>query len=260
MLVYIVLERLLMVDQLLSRQARATLEKLRRSKTHPSTGGENGRLSEKVFTYVVENIRSGRFAPGTRITERELARQLKMSHVPVREAIEQLKQHGWVERIPRKGIYARSINDDTIKDIYQLREILEGGAVRIVAEQITDIQLSELHDIINLLEASYQSNNANAFRDADNEFHRLLVCYTGNKRLINIFESVVLQAGCFFFIGASGEAIYTKQAREHLKNVSHNAIYEAVKNGNGDLAEELVRQHIRRGCSMITELRSYLAL
>jgi DNA-binding GntR family transcriptional regulator len=241
-------------------QQKAVLDKLLRSHKHLNGNGNGARLSDKVFDYVVESIREGRFALGSRITERAIARQLDISHVPVREAMEKLLQHGWVERVEQKGVYVKNFNQAEIEEIYQLREVIEGGAARFAAEKITPRQLEELHQVVELLESAYESNNAEVFKEADTQFHRLIVHFSGNKRLDGIFEAVVLQARCFFFVGASGTSLYARQAREHLEPVSHRLIYEAIAAHDSLRAEELIRNHIRTGCRMITELRNLLSL
>lgn len=235
------------------------LVKVYRDRNDRGAGGKV-RYAEKVFDYVVENIRTGVFPPSTRITERDLARQLDISHVPVREAMERLQQHGWTEKIPQKGTYVRNFNQNEIAEIYLIREIIEAGAARQIAVTINSDQLKELKKVTDLLESAYESDNAEVFKDADAQFHRLLVHFTGSPRLDNIFESVVLQAKCFFFIGASGASLYAQKAREYHQPVSHTLIYEAIEAHDVDLAENLVRQHIQAGRSMIAELRDFLNL
>ena len=218
------------------------------------------RYSEKVFDYVVTNIRSGVLPPSTRITERDLARQLDISHVPVREAMERLHLHGWIEKIPQKGAYVKSFDQNDIAEIYLIREIIESGAARQVALNINSDQLEELKQVTDLLESAYESNNAEVFRDADAQFHRLLVHFSGSPRMDTIFESIVLQARCFFFIGVSGTSLYTQKAREYHQPVSHTLIYEAIEARDVELAENLTRRHIQAGRSMISELRDILNL
>jgi hypothetical protein len=79
----------------MQEQQKAVLDKPLRS--HKHLNGNGTRLSDKVFDYVVDAIHEGRFAPGARITERAIARQLDISHVPVREAMKKLSSSmaGW---------------------------------------------------------------------------------------------------------------------------------------------------------------------
>jgi DNA-binding GntR family transcriptional regulator len=242
------------------KEQKITLERLVKTGGTKRYGIANGRLSDRVFGYVVDSIRTGKYPPGFRITERAISRELDMSHVPVREAMEKLIEQGWVERVPQKGVYVKSVNGDELREIYQLREALETAAVRILARQINENQLSELKAICNLLASASEANNAEVFKDADTHFHRMIVSFINNQRMKNIFDSVVLQAGCFFFIGATGIEMYKQRVREHLEPVSHQAIYEALANHDGISAEALVRGHIAAGLSMITELRDILGL
>ena len=174
--------------------------------------------------------------------------------------MERLQLHGWIEKIPQKGAYIKNFNQDEIAEIYLIREIIEAGAARQVALTINDDQLLELKQVTDLLESAYESNNGAVFKDADAQFHRLLVHYNNSQRLDNIFESIVLQARCFFFIGVSGTSLYTRKACEYLQPVSHTLIYQAIEAHDADLAETQVRRHIQAGRSMIFELRDLLNL
>ena len=77
---------------------------------HSKRNGEQSSgagLSEKVYDYVVENISNGNWPFGSKIVERQVAKELGISHIPVREAMEKLKQNGWVNRIANRGAFVR---------------------------------------------------------------------------------------------------------------------------------------------------------
>ena len=111
-----------------------------------ATGSHNdgsgiSRLSQRVYNHVVANIINGNFKPSMKLVERELAEQTGMSHVPVREAMEKLEQHGWINRIPRRGAFVMEFDAEKLESTYQVREVIEAGAAYIVAQQITSEQL-----------------------------------------------------------------------------------------------------------------------
>src|SRR5918994_7649165 len=84
-----------------------------------------------------EAIIDGRLAPGQRLKEEELARELGMSRTPVREALLMLQSEGLVESIPRRGATVRSYAVGDLDDVYQLRALLEGYAARRAAGRIS---------------------------------------------------------------------------------------------------------------------------
>src|SRR3989304_10579145 len=76
-----------------------------RNKSEEST---TQRLAEQVFDYVVAKITEGKYAPSDKLSQRELAKGLVVSRVPVREAMEMLEQNGGIERFPRRGTFLSS--------------------------------------------------------------------------------------------------------------------------------------------------------
>ena len=247
-----------MSENLITREAQhLALTELVTSYNNRKNGTEKTRLSQQVYDYVVKNITNGNLEPATKITERALAGKLDISHVPVREAFEKLEQHGWIDRIPRRGAFVMDFDTERLESSYQLREIIETGAVNIVAQQITSTQLAELRKLTELLESVYETNNAEVFGPADNQFHKLLVHFTGNKRLEDFFESVVLQAGAYFMIfwvGAMKAFVKTGQKPDYVDQMTHTHIYNAIADRDADLAVNLVRNHIRHSYAILSRM------
>ena len=208
-------------------------------------------LAEKVFAYVVENIRRGSFGPNQKITQRALAAQLEISPIPVREALEKLYHHGWIERSPNKGCRVKAFDKKDIHEIYQAREMIEAEAVILLAENITPEQLSELKKVVDILENSCQNNDVETYDAADTQFHRLLIHFTENKRIQNFYESILMQAHCFISIGALKAAFYWRESPEEVEPHSHKRIYEALAAHDVNLAEDLIRNAIRTSCEMV---------
>ena len=210
-------------------------------------------LAEKVFGHVVENIRNGTFLPAAKLTEAALASQLGVSHVPVREAMERLQQLGWIKRIPKRGAFVNHFDTEEIEKLYQFREIIEVGAIRLVAEKITPEQLGQLKQELDLLFKTEQ-NDIKAFEAADNRFHQLMVRFAGIDRLDSIFESVILQARCFFYLGAALTGPRTRRIKDKLVPADHQDIYNALAAHDAKAAERLIRKHVRVGCEVSTTI------
>ena len=156
--------------------------------------GVKPRLSDQVFDYVVEGIAAGRYAQAVRITERELAEALGVSHVPVREAMERLQKEGWIEKSPRRGARVKLIDQAALEMLYQARKVIEAGAVRLVAEHRTEEQIVYLRSVTQRLENAFATHDVDGFVAADAEFHRAIVRFTGNTCLIPYYESIFLQS------------------------------------------------------------------
>jgi DNA-binding GntR family transcriptional regulator len=212
----------------------------------------------RAYEYIVNGICEGRFLPATKLSDRDIARDLEIGHMTVREAMGKLEEHGWIERFPNKGAYIRKFSQQDVKDIYMLREIMEAVAIRELAEGATQAHVDKLHTCCEQIESSCVNRNIKEYQQADLEFHRLAVEFTGNKRLCELFDALVLQGHLAF------EILVTKAVGMILLNVSesfehsfparHIHICQAIADHDPDLAEKLVRKHIRYGYEIISEM------
>jgi GntR family transcriptional regulator, rspAB operon transcriptional repressor len=215
------------------------------------------RRSEEVYQYVVSAITTGHFSPAQKITERELAAELKISHVPVREAMERLAQHGWIERTPWRGTYVKHFDFNKLEAAYQLREIVEIGAIHVLARQITPDQLVELGRVVNMLEEAREREDTEGFKQADTQFHKLLVSFTGNSQLAAFHESVILQAGAYFMLFLVGVMkLFAKMGKplDYLQAMSHKDIFEALAKHDEQKAVCLLQKHFQRSQEVLQKM------
>jgi len=219
------------------------------------TAGPQERLSDKVYQFVVQKVMSGRLPPSTRITEQSLAAMVGVSPAPVREAMEKLEQNGWIEKIPYTGAFIKRIDSTRIKDICQLREILELGALKIVEQGLTQAQLDGLRRAVEQINAARRTGDRAAMTRADADFHRRIVGLAGNARMDEIFESVVLQASVLMFVPSEDLPHFTPEYREKLQRTSHDRIYQALADRKFDLVERLLREHVKNGYETVLKIR-----
>jgi DNA-binding GntR family transcriptional regulator len=217
--------------------------------------GLQGRLSDKVYQFVVQEVMSGRLPPSTRITEQSLAAMVGVSPAPVREAMEKLEQNGWIEKIPYTGAFIKRMDSARIKDICQLREILELGTLKMVEQGLTQDQLDGLRSAVEQIDAAHRTGDRAAITRADAEFHRRIVALAGNARMDEIFESVVLQASSLMFMPIDGLPYFTQEYRDKLRRTSHEKIYQALADRKFDLVERLLREHIKNGYETALKMR-----
>jgi len=230
------------------------------TKSQTSTAS-NHTLVQKVVDYVVANIASGRYAPATKLRQKQLAEELQISPIPVREAMEKLHLHGWVERIPQRGAFVREFDEKDLEHMCQLREAFETTAARIVSRTITEQQLAELKGLIGKMEQALQRPDPEAFSAADAEFHRRLVRYTENTRMIELFEAVFMQLHSFLIEAVIDRMFQVGYAFDRGPRESlHIALYEALAARSPDLAERCVRAHVQRALQTAMHLRKVMRL
>ena len=105
-------------------------------------------LREEIREQIIDDILSGRLAPGTRIVETQLAKQFGVSQAPVREALRDLALFGFVVCSPFRSTYVREISTEDLVKSYPVRAALESVAAREAATLIDDETLAQLEDLI----------------------------------------------------------------------------------------------------------------
>jgi GntR family transcriptional regulator, rspAB operon transcriptional repressor len=151
-------------------------------------------LSEMVYDSIRSSIVSKRLRPGTVVAEASLAARLNVSKTPVREALLRLQSIGLVEP-DRRGLRVVSPSEDSIREAYEVRLILEQGLARRAAEQGSPVERQE---ILNAAERSLQcaeaGDIAEGFRNWDRAFHRAISAAAHNVRLARLAEDAAVLA------------------------------------------------------------------
>src|ERR1700712_2994748 len=102
---------------------------------------------EYVARYIREGIVAGRWEPGERLRQQQLADELGMSPTPVREAVRSLVKEGWLQLRPHIGVSVAEADPTKVEEVYRLREILESRLAAEAADKITPPQLRELAQV-----------------------------------------------------------------------------------------------------------------
>ena len=103
--------------------------------------------AELAYKRLREGIRAGEFRPGQRLRETELASRLTMSRTPVREAIRRLASDGLIEVAPSRGVMIIDLNKQQVRELYALRETLEGAAARLAAQHASPAEIEAMGDL-----------------------------------------------------------------------------------------------------------------
>jgi DNA-binding GntR family transcriptional regulator len=148
-------------------------------------------LRDWVFECLRTSIVSGDLAPGQRIVEADLAKQLEVSKSPVREAILQLKQDGLVIDAPKgRGVVVAPLKPSDVREIYAVREALEGIAVRTLATSPRPDRVAAISAIVDRMRQALADGDLQRQFDLDVDFHTALCSATGNRRLQDLFSGL----------------------------------------------------------------------
>jgi GntR family transcriptional regulator, rspAB operon transcriptional repressor len=145
-------------------------------------------IREKVYMAVRNEILDGEILPGERLIETKLAKNIKTSRTPVREALHMLEREGFLESIPRVGYRVRSLKWDEVEEICEIRAVNEILAARWAMKRVTPRETKALEDNLAASEADLKSRNLRSFVEHDGEFHEILVRASGSERLLELCQ------------------------------------------------------------------------
>jgi len=194
-------------------------------------------LSTHAYARVREAIVSGKFAAGEPLFEVHLAAWLDMSRTPVREAMRILARDGFLQVIPGRGYIVPQRSLDDIRELFELRESLEGMASRYAALRATDAEIDALQALCRRYE---EDRNWRDWAAVGTEFHNLLVDAARNTRLKNMLESLKAQ-----IVQSRVSSLRDNPVRHAAVIAEHGAILNCVKARDGEAAEALTRAHVR---------------
>ncbi len=194
-------------------------------------------LKDQVKSILIDRMIEGELAPGDRIKELQVAKELGTSQAPVREAIRCLETLGYVEHIPHVGAMVRTFNKGEIEEAYQVREALEVHSTGLI-QQSLEALVKELDSHILQMQSATRGNNIRLFTQADNRFHRAIVSYCDNETMLAMWESLKMQV----------QVIATLvKASMPLDKVYllHPPIVDAFRSGSKERASLLLKGHYK---------------
>jgi DNA-binding GntR family transcriptional regulator len=203
-----------------------------RGKSSTATGPRADLVQEKIR----EAIHSGKFQPGERIRETEVAQWLNVSRTPVREALRRLESEGIVTFASWRGVVVAELDRQQIAELYAMRQILEGAAARLAAQHISATELDLLKRLQS--QATNKSLTLEALAKLNRKFHEVIYVSTHNRYLLQMLNS--LRSALALLQGTT----YSLKGRTETAASEHRAIVEAIEARNPDAAEAAARTHI----------------
>lgn len=211
-------------------------------------------LRELALRYLRERITSGDLAPGARLSDLLLSKEIGISRTPVREAIQQLAADGLVEIIPHQGAVVRTPSADELDELYEIRGLLEGRAAARAAERRTPAEAEELLALCREMEALPAGDLDAAAtarqRALDLAFHQRVLALSGQRQLQRLVDSAGVIARPFETMEPVMSAAVLASAIRH-----HRSIAEAIAAGDAGAAAAAMTSHIESGRRSAAERR-----
>lgn len=200
-------------------------------------------IAEKVFENLCSDIVKGKIPASSKISEPEISMRLKVSRASLREAIGRLESCRLVTRKPNIGARVVSLSKKKLLEIYHVREALEGMAARLAAQNSSAEETEKLQRLVKHHTSEVNKTDGLSYfqQTADQDFHYHIVQSSHNGQLINLLCNdlyYLMQMYRYQFGRVSHRAIPATD--------EHSYIVNAITDGDGELAELLMRNHIRK--------------
>jgi DNA-binding GntR family transcriptional regulator len=190
---------------------------------------------ERVYEQVRAMAISFEFRPGSRINELAIARKIGVSRTPLREALNRLTADGFLTFSPKQGFFRKPLSVREITDLYELREQIERGVVRLAVDRASDAQLDDIGAFLTQ-SCDATGKTTSAILALDEGFHEQLAVLTGNVEIVQALKTLNDRIRFVRWVNMEGR-------RDHTQ-AEHRALLEALRQRDAAKAEALVSGHI----------------
>jgi len=206
------------------------------------TGGRTRRrerrvLREEIRDQLMDDILSGRLAPGERIIEARVAKEFAVSQAPVREALRDLNVLGFVDSSPFRGAVVRQISAEELLQLYPIRAVLEGLAAREAAVRIRPAGLRKLQKLLETMRRVAAKGDERRAVQTNFAFHLTIVEASENRLLLQIWDRMRLATTTLLTVSKSHHSLVEIAER-------HEAVLAALRAHDPVAAEQAMRRHI----------------
>lgn len=218
-------------------------------KTVPLKGirplGKPRSMGDVAYDYLKRGIISGDLPPGQRLIESQLSAQMKVSRVPVREAVKKLEQEGLVEKTGGRGFAVKGHSKEEIEETLGIRALLESYAAYLATEHIDAGILKKLEDSIDAYRAAFEKGDTEKLMQLNTQFHEIIYKAAGSRKLYFLISSFRDE------IHRYRRPLLTSQHHARVSLKDHEQMVKAMREKNKKKVENLVRKHILRGLDII---------
>jgi len=195
-------------------------------------------LKERTYDKLKELIITGTLEPGELQNEMRLAEALGVSRTPVREALLELGREGMVVFIPGKGVEICKLTTKQVREVFEIRRIIEGYIIKKITARLTDADIQEIDRSIRNQEKMLRKTERPAFIEYDKQFHLYLASKIGNQQIESILDNLRDQMHLM--------GIRAVEDDSRMKQVidEHRTIFSALKEGNPQKAFNALINHL----------------
>jgi DNA-binding GntR family transcriptional regulator len=203
--------------------------------------------TKRAYDLIRERITTLDLEPGSVINEQQLAEALDMGLVPVREALKLLAHENLVIITPRHGLYVADVNIPDLEQLSEMRLALEGLSARLAAQRAVPDDIIVL-EALRREQANTSPEDSKRLFDVDHKFHQAIAQAAHNKYLADSLERLFGLSQRLWYLALPRLGFLSGAVEKHLELV------EAIKAGNGDRAEQIMREHVGEFYAQVREI------
>jgi DNA-binding GntR family transcriptional regulator len=194
--------------------------------------------AEQAYQEIKQRIIRTELSPGAVVNESNLMKDLGFGRTPIREALKRLQSDDLVVVKPRRGIFVSELSITDLSQIFEVRVELESLAVKLACQRVTDEQLAKLEILADQYLCS-ESVSKDEMINLDGKFHALIREATHNRFLVSNLEYYYNLSLRIWYLALP------RAAAEEIDVKAHCEIYEAIAEGNQELAVKRIAKHIK---------------
>jgi DNA-binding GntR family transcriptional regulator len=202
-------------------------------------GTSHRSLSEQIYENLRERIINGELAPGARLLERELAIEMQVSRIPLREALPQLEANGFIRTIPRRGAVVTQLTVRDVEELFDVRLALEVLAARLAAQNATKSGLVDLERALRRAERATLGNSPKVITAANAAFHECIIELSGSELLQRLMHPINGRVRWLFRLTSDRDAMALCK--------EHQALFQAVEARDQERAASIAAAHVESG-------------
>jgi DNA-binding GntR family transcriptional regulator len=193
---------------------------------------------EELRALLEEAIIKGELPPGTRLEEQELAERYRVSRTPVRETLRLLASSGLVEMRARQGAVVATLTIPKLIEMFQVMADLEGLCARLAARRVSPDRLKQMMESHRACVAAVKANDPEGFYEANRIFHEAIYAASGNQFLDDTTRALRNRVAPY-------RRYVTYQPGRMADSITeHEQVLDAIRKGEGDMADRLMRDHV----------------
>lgn len=195
-------------------------------------------ICDQIYEMLLDSIVSFEMPPGTRVLEEELAERFDVSRTPLREALHHLEQDGLVVRLPKRGLAVAPISVEEAKELMMIRSYVEGLAIRLTTERLTEAQVNYLKELKERFSVVEAAQSPDEMKKLGRLFHTFVSSNCGNRfcqSYISKSQPIVTR---YKNIGVTRAGRRLESLHEHLHMI------DCLIERDAEEAETSMRKHI----------------